>query len=272
MLSNLRRSTFLPTLCSCLALLLWSSSAYLSVALKKIPPFQLTAFTMTSLFVIKVVQIVIFNKWSCLKQPWYIYVGGSLFFTGFNFLYYLAFKFAPAAEVDIINYLWPIMIIILSGALPDESFSGVHLLSAAIGFLSIWVLFQGECSWRYIWGYIAAFSGALCWVAYNLLHRHYSDSSSAVIGIYGGVSAIFCSFLHFATETTVAPTTSQWVHMLLLGFIIVGFSYSLWDFGLKRGSIQTLSICSYFTPIVSILILVITGEASLTPSITISAL
>ena len=64
---------------------------------------------------------------------------------------------------------------------------------------------------------------------------------------------------HLAFETTVMPSTTQWLALLAAGTGPVGAAFFLWDFGMKRGDIRLLGVGSYAIPVASTLVLVAAG-------------
>jgi drug/metabolite transporter (DMT)-like permease len=78
---------------------------------------------------------------------------------------------------------------------------------------------------------------------------------------------------HLAFETTIWPTDwLQWAAIVGLGFGPVGLAFYVWDIGVKRGDIQVLGAASYATPLLSTLVLIISGVAAYSHTILAAAL
>ena len=60
-------------------------------------------------------------------------VGGLL---GFHFFYFLSLTLAPPLEANLVNYLWPLLIVLFSALLPGSGgrLRGHHLAGALIAF------------------------------------------------------------------------------------------------------------------------------------------
>ena len=101
------------TLIGLTAILMWSLLAALTVATGKIPAFQLAAMTFAiGALVGPLTWIGRPNAIYALRQPpvaWIVGVGGLF---GYHALYFLALRFAPPAEVGLLNYLWPLLIVV----------------------------------------------------------------------------------------------------------------------------------------------------------------
>src|SRR5213080_4950046 len=142
MTSNMNPRT--ATLIGLTAILMWSLLAVLTVATGKIPAFQLAAMTFA------IGAVVGFLTWirrpdaiSALRQPpvaWVVGVGGLF---GYHALYFLALRFAPPAEAGLLNYLWPLLIVLFSALLPGERLSPHHILGALLGLAGTVLLLMG---------------------------------------------------------------------------------------------------------------------------------
>src|ERR1700710_2860964 len=135
------------TLIGLTAILMWSLLAVLTVATGKIPAFQLAAMTFA------IGALVGFLTWfgrpdavSTLRQPplvWMIGVGGLF---GYHALYFLALRLAPPAEAGLLNYLWPLLIVLFSSLLPGERLAPHHIVGALLGLAGTVLLFAGSSS------------------------------------------------------------------------------------------------------------------------------
>src|SRR5436305_6189041 len=133
------------TLIGLSAILMWSLLAALTVATGKIPAFQLAAMTFA------IGALVGALTWigrpegvRALRQSplaWIVGVGGLF---GYHALYFLALRFVTPAEAGVLNYLWPLLIVLFSSFLPGERLALHHVLGAVLGFAGTIVLFLGN--------------------------------------------------------------------------------------------------------------------------------
>ena len=98
------------------AIALWGSLATLSVLAGPIPPFQMVAMTFAIGALIGIVRARRRGlAWlDLLRWPapvWLLGVGGLF---GYHALYFAALQLAPPAEANLVNYLWPLLIVLLS--------------------------------------------------------------------------------------------------------------------------------------------------------------
>src|SRR6202048_862719 len=137
------------TLIGLTAILMWSLLAVLTVATGKIPAFQLAAMTFaTGALVVSLTWIGLPAAIRALRQPmlaWIFGVGGLF---GYLALYFLALRFAPPAEAGLLNYLWPLLIVLFSSLLPGERLAAHHIIGAVLGLAGTVLLFAGNASFE----------------------------------------------------------------------------------------------------------------------------
>ena len=265
MVVNRRKATALGSI----AIVMWSSVALLTTLTGDVPPLQLTAMTFSIAFLIGTVFWFKngIKPSSLLELPsrvWLIGVGGLF---GYHFFYFLALKSAPVVEANLINYLWPLLIILLSSLLPGERLRWYHIAGGAIGFVGAVLLITGghgiAADSRYTLGYLAALVCAFAWAAYSVLSRRYGSVPTNAVGAFCGVTAILGWLFHLLFEKTVWPAGPQWFAVVVMGIGPMGLAFFAWDFGVKRGNIKSLGALSYFAPLLSTLLLIAAGRAGL---------
>lgn len=260
------------------AILLWSLLALFTAASGDVPPFQLAAITFligglcgSARFLVRP------ERASALRQPatvWLLGVGGLF---GYHALYFTALRLAPPAEAGLVNYLWPLLIVLFSSWLPgSRGLRPGHLVGALLGLAGVGVLFAGRdlaFAPAALPGYAAALAAAFVWAAYSVLSaRAGAVPTDAVAGfcLATGLLSLTC---HLVLETTVWPSAATaWAAIVLLGLGPVGAAFYLWDIGCKRGDVRLLGVAAYAAPVLSTLILVAAGYAPARPSLALSCL
>jgi drug/metabolite transporter (DMT)-like permease len=265
------------TLIGLTAILMWSLLAVLTVATGKIPAFQLAAMTFA------IGALVAFLTWigrpgafGALRQTplaWIVGVGGLF---GYHALYFLALRFAPPAEAGLLNYLWPLLIVLFSSLLPGERLALHHIVGALLGLIGTVLLFAGNSSGGFAPGQapglIAAFVAAFVWAAYSVMSRKLKAVPTDAVAGFCAVTALLATLVHGLVEVTVWPETpAQWLAIIALGVGPVGAAFYAWDIGMKRGDIRVLGAASYATPLLSTAFLIMAGFAQASASIAIAA-
>lgn len=265
------------TLIGLSAILMWSLLAVMTVATGTIPAFQLAAMT----FAIGALAaaggwIVRPQAVRALRQPplvWAVGVGGLF---GYHALYFLALRLAPPAEAGLLNYLWPLLIVLFSSLLPGERLKLHHVAGALLGLAGTVLLFTGNgavIERAYLPGLAAAFIAAFVWASYSVLSRRLSAVPTDAVAGFCFVTALLATAVHLLIEPTVWPdTTMQWVAIIALGIGPVGAAFYAWDIGMKRGDIRVLGAASYATPLLSTAFLILAGYARPTTALAIAAL
>jgi drug/metabolite transporter (DMT)-like permease len=260
-------STSRATAIGAVAILLWACLALLTTGTGSIPPFEIVAITFAIAFALSVGKWLLFRESisGYLRQPprvWLIGVGGLF---GYHFFYFMALKTAPPVEANLINYLWPLLIVLFSALLPGERLRWWHLAGVLLGLCGSLLLVTGggRVAFRaeYTVGYASALACAVTWGAYSVLSRRLGSVPTDTVGGFCGATAVLAALCHLVFEPTVWPSPTEWAALLLMGAGPVGLAFFVWDVGMKRGNIKALGGLSYATPLLSTLLLVLAGRA-----------
>jgi len=265
------------TFCGLGAILLWSTLAFLTTLSGKAPPFQLVAMTFAiGAAVGAFSRLFRRGPGGSLRQPlkvWLLGVGGLF---GYHSAYFAALQLAPATEASLINYLWPLLIVLFSGLLPGERLRAAHIAGALCGLFGVIILIGGSGSLTFsgshLYGYGFALLAAIIWAGYSVLSRLLGAVPTDAVTGFCLATSLLSLACHLAFETTVWPQGSQWFAVAALGAGPLGVSFYLWDIGIKRGNIQRIGVLSYATPVLSTLLLVVTGNGKPTWQLALSCL
>jgi len=210
------------------AIILWSTLASLSVLADKIPPFQLTSM---AFFVAFIIGAVIWKKDNRgilihFKYPLKVWLVGVCGLFGYHYFYFLAIQNAPAIEANLINYLWPLFIVLFSSFLPNEKLRWFHVVGVLFGLIGVTFLLSkgGSLNFEteYLNGYIYAFVCAIIWGAYSVASRYFAHIPTTAVGSFCGITAILSLICHLLFETTVLPSLKEFGIITLIGLGPVG--------------------------------------------------
>ena len=269
-------SAWTATLIGLTAILMWSLLSVLTVATGTIPPFQLAAMTFAIGALVGGLSFIGRSEAiKALRQPlvaWLVGVGGLF---GYHALYFLALRFAPPAEAGLINYLWPLLIVLFSSLLPGERLAPHHVIGVFLGLVGTVLLFAGNAGGfapGQVPGLIAALVAAFVWATYSVLSRRLKSVPTDAVAGFCAATALLAALVHRFIETSIWPeTTLQWLAIVALGIGPVGAAFYSWDIGVKRGDIRVLGAASYATPLLSTTFLVLAGFAEASATIAIAA-
>jgi drug/metabolite transporter (DMT)-like permease len=269
-------SSFRATLIGFSAILMWSLLAVLTVASGHVPPFQLAAMTFAIGGAIGAAWVARAGAWRALRQKPQVWAIGVCGLFGYHALYFLALRLAPPAEAGLLNYLWPLLIVLFSGLLPGERLRLHSLAGAVLGLIGTVILFMDNGlapALDFVAGYSAALCAAFVWAAYSVLSRRFAGVSTAAVAGFCLATAVLAAVFHLAFERTVWPEhAGQWLAVLALGIAPVGIAFYAWDIAVKRGDIRLLGVASYAAPILSTMFLVLAGYAGASATLGLAAI
>ncbi len=249
-----------------LTISLWSLSAYFSAHLERVSPLLLVGISFTLAGLIGIRHI---RSW---RVPWIVFgIGvGGLF--GYQVLYFLAFQHAPAIQVNLINYLWPLFVVILSPVyLRGYSLRWNHVLGALAGLSGAGIVVTGGALHFNLAsspGYGYAAIAAVIWASYSLLIKRFQPLPDSLVSGFCSLAGVLALGLFFvsrpALPAALSLTRQEWLFIILMGIGPHGIAFITWNLALKHGDPRVIGSFSYAIPLLSTLILVITGTGRLT--------
>ena len=247
-------------------MLLWSSLALMAVITADLPPFQVLATSFAIGGTLGVAMLAVRGRKALreLRQPWSAFALAALALFGYHALYFIAFRRAPAVEVNLINYLWPLLIVVFAAFLPGVRLRGGQIAGTLLGLAGVVIMLTRGRGIAFdpahLAGYLAAFSAALIWAAYSVLNRRFHAVPSAAVAVACLAVAAFAALVHALAEETRMPDVAQWCVLVLMGVGPVGIAFRLWDQGTKHGDIALLGTLSYAAPLLSTILLLLSGR------------
>lgn len=261
-----RNSSLTPILLALAAILIWSTLGLAGSGLQSVPRFLLLSATLLTSGTVSLIRR---GGWQVPLKVFLVGVGGIF---GYHFLYFTAFAHAPAVETNLINYLWPLLIVVLTPLLlPGTRLRASHILGALLGLLGAALIATGgkpDLQFQYLSGYAAALGAALTWAVYSLLTKrlpHFPTDTVGAFCLLSGLLSLGIYFLRGGSWPEIAAVTPlNWLFLILVGIGPMGASFFLWDAALKRGDPRVIGSLAYLTPLLSTLNLVIFAGQRLT--------
>ncbi|MDA8427562.1 MAG: DMT family transporter [Treponema sp.] len=248
---------------ACVSIAIWSSLALLNSRVNALPPFLAVG---VALCVGGLAGLVRAREWRVGAKTLAVGIGGIF---GYHAMLFAAFRMAPAVEVNLINYLWPLLIVMLSPVfLRGFRLGPRHVAGALLGLSGAALIVSGGglgLRAVFIPGYLLAAAAALVWASYSLLTKRLPPFPTGAVGAFCLVSGIL-SLALYGLERLAAPGMAapalggrDWLFLVLLGFGPMGGAFYAWDAALKRGDPRVIGSLSYLTPLLSTLNLVAFG-------------
>ncbi|MFT3850407.1 MAG: EamA family transporter [Propionivibrio sp.] len=178
------------------AIALWSVLAALGVELAHVPPFLLTGLALLtgSLIALPLSRF----RLAAWRIPARMMLLGVYGLFGFHLLLFLALRRVPALEANLINYLWPLGMVVLAPViLPGSTLRAAHL-----GFAGAGVAILGRAavgvglSAEFHSGYLYALAAAFVWSSYSLGTRRVAHFETAAVGGLAALSGALSLLCH----------------------------------------------------------------------------
>jgi drug/metabolite transporter (DMT)-like permease len=258
------------------AIALWGSLATLGVSLAHVPPFLLTGLSLLigSLIALPLSRFRL-SEW---RVPLPTLALGLYGLFGYHFLLFLAFRHAPPVEANLVNYLWPLGIVIMAPLfLPGMRLHAVHVVSALVGFAGAALAILGKpgtapgLSLQFEWGYVLALAAAFIWSSYSLMTRRVAVFPTSAIGSFAALSGLLALACHTWLEPATPLSTHDWLLIAAMGLGPLGGAFFLWDAALKTGDPRKIGLLSFLTPLLSTGMLLITQGKPLTWHVALAA-
>lgn len=237
------------------AVILWASLALSSARLAHLPPFLVLGVA----FLIGALPALVSLRRAFVS--WRVLLIGVAGYYGYHFFLFSALRLAPPVEANLINYLWPMLLVLLTPLFFKEArLRATHWFGAFVAFMGCVLLLGGQSttmSETALWGYLCALGAAFTWPLYSLIMKRQGETSTLSIAGICLVSGLLCWPTHFIFEARVVPVSSDWPLLIWLGVGPFGVAFYLWDLALKKGDPRVVGALSYLTPVLSTLGLVL---------------
>lgn len=180
----------------------------------------------------------------------------GLFF--YSALYYYGLSQLSSQEACILNYLWPIMLVIFSCIILKERMTAMKGIAMLCSFIGIVILSVGDRSastGNATLGIVSCIIAAACYGLFSVLNKKADFNQNISMMVIWLVVAVCAMILGVMTETWVPIKGIQWLGIVWLGIVVDAVAYLLWALALQ-GAEDTAKIANlaYLTPFLSLIV------------------
>ena len=253
------------------AVFLWGSLATLAALLSHLPPLLLTGI---GLLIGALVSLPLAGfDLKRLKVSRTALAVGVYGLFGYHAALFAGLQNAPSVQANLVNYLWPLLIVVLAPfIIPGTKLTFKHVIAAITGFVGagMAILSGAELVSGFAIGYVFAFVAAIFFSTYSLLSKRVEFQTTGV-GTFGFVSGALAILAHLIFEPAATIQLSDWPLLIALGLGPLGGSFYLWVYALKTGNPQRVGLIAFLTPLISTTMLLLVTETPLSPLLVLSA-
>jgi len=249
-----------------ISIFFWSTVATaFKLSLEHLEPIQLvfysTIFSVLVLFIIVVFQgklklIKNFSKHALLKCAFLGLLNPCLYYI----ILFKGYDILPAQEAMVINFSWPVMIVILSIPILKQTIDIKSFLSIIISYIGVVVIaskgdvfsmqFESPLGVTYI--LITTVIWALFWL-FNTKNSNDTVVSLFLIFLF---SLPYILLIVYFSNSFIIPSIKGFIGSAYIGLFEMGISVVLWQVALKTSTtVSRVASLVFITPFLSLLIL-----------------
>ncbi|MGG4608877.1 DMT family transporter [Providencia sp. Me31A] len=179
----------------------------------------------------------------------------------FYLLLYYGYSIENGIAVLVIQYSWPLIIILLSVVLLKDQLASRQIVGIVIGFIAVIITFtKGQLTQLQVenpTALLLVFSGAFCFALMSVFSRQYSiDPYISTVWLF--IFSTLTSFVLLILFSEIQlPSKAAFWPTLINGILINGISYILWFKAMNTGHSAKIASVVFLSPVLSVLWLVL---------------
>ena len=198
-----------------------------------------------------------FEKLAQLKRE---VIGKLILIAVPSFLYYLFYLYAlneiSASEASILNYTFPIFIVIFAVLINGERLNKYNIISILVGFIGVIIILTNgnmlDFKLSNIKGDLYAVIGAVCWAVFSNLGKKVDVNPMVSNYVYTTVCFILSAILVLLKSSFILPGVIAMSGSAFIGLSNIVIGYYLWFRVLKIASTTLVASMSFITPFVTL--------------------
>ena len=177
----------------------------------------------------------------------------------YSAFFYYGLDRLTSQEACILNYLWPLMIVLFSCPILGEKLTRRKLLAVGMSFIGVVLVMLGgigeSFSAEKIFGALSCVVAAACYGLFSVLNKKIRLEQKFAMMIIWATTAICAGLSGYFFETWILPSARQLLNLIWLGVLIDAVAYLTWALALEKSdnTAQTANL-AYLVPILAIFI------------------
>jgi drug/metabolite transporter (DMT)-like permease len=254
------------------AVLCWSTvgSAF-KLALREVDFFNLLFWSVLVSLLVFVVFISAKRQWGLIFKQSLREIFSSAIMGLINpFLYYFilfqAYDLLLAQEALTLNYLWPVVLVLLSIPVLKQKIGFLSILAIMVSFVGSFVIATGgnilDFKFTNTYGVILALVSTIIWASFWLMNVRDKRNETVKLFMNFVFGFFFVSIYGVITNSIVIPSVNGLIGVGYVGVFEMGITFFLWMMALSLSETTAkVSNLIYFAPFLSLIIVSITiGE------------
>ena len=178
---------------------------------------------------------------------------GFLGLFAYSGLYYAGLGILSTQEACILNYLWPLMLVLFSCLILKEPFTIRTFLAMAASFVGVIVLVSGSGggSTGAPLGIAFCITAATFYGLFCVLNKRTGYDQDLAMMVMWGTVAVCSLPVGLLTEAWRLPTFTEVLALAYLGMATDGLAYLLWAKALEGGESAGVANLAYLVPFLS---------------------
>ena len=183
---------------------------------------------------------------------------GFLGFFVYEFLYYFGIAQLTASTACILNYLWPVMLVLFSCLILKEPFTTRKVLAMVASFLGVVVLSAGgndQYGAHPVLGIVGCIVAAVSYGLFSVLNKREDLDQDLCMPIYWGVTMVSGLIAGFVEGGWTMPDLKTWLILAWLGVMANAVGYLIWAIALNDSKNSArIANFAFLVPVLSMLL------------------
>ena len=173
-------------------------------------------------------------------------------------LYYYGLTQLSSQEACIVNYLWPMMLVLFSTIILKEKLTVVKSVAMISSFIGVVILSVGSGSsgnGNVMLGIGSCVVAAACYGLFSALNKKANYDQNIAMMVMWLIVAVCSAVFGLAIEDWKPVVGVQWLGMLWMGVVVNAIAYLIWALALNadKNSARIANL-AYLTPFLSLII------------------